>query len=349
MNCQRDGVRTASDPGLLPACHRPVPCSRATTRAADRGPAVKSVNKSQACAARPCSPRQWRRWSRRDNRGFWSPGPCARAGTRNPTRGAPAPLDDDLLWADFQSKTWRQSTTSPPRRRVYHPSSPHGRPALSRLFTMLQERLADRLSSAPKAHRPAGFREASPIGTSTEYRVKIPWQPQVFRNQTPPCLGCPGASRSGALLLWPTFKGWLWRCPNGTSGLAAFHPEPLLPRGPTRGRPSDPVPAACPLQRDLKPKTLLSEFLAVADQTPKRGAVLFSPPCVVRLFKTLTATLSSSAIGHQAQSSPETPRSAQLQSRLPHRDVVLPLSALADDPAARVGFRPSRAGSRPYN
>jgi len=114
MNCQRDGVGTASDPGLLPACHRPVPCSCATTRAADHGPAVKSVNKPQCWMDRPCSPRQWRRWSRRDNRSFWSPGPCARAGTRNTTRGAPAPLDDDLLWADFQSKTWRALTTPCP-------------------------------------------------------------------------------------------------------------------------------------------------------------------------------------------------------------------------------------------
>lgn len=93
-----------------------------------------------------------------------------------------------------------------------------------------------------------------------------------------------------------------------------------------------------------------------ADQTPKKGA-LFScgsaRPCVVPLFKTLTATLSSSGIAHQVQSSPVQKHPAQLSSspRLPHRgDVVLPLPLLlADDPAARVGFRSSRTGSRPYD
>jgi hypothetical protein len=177
MNCQRDGVRTASGSGLLPACHRPVPCSSATTRAADRGSAVKSVNKPQRwmdchdCAPRPCSPLPMATLVPTGQSQLlesWTV--CSSpAGTRKPTRGAPAPLDDDLLWADFQSKNMGDS-----RQRRHHDAVStillpyrYGRPALSRLFTTLQQRLAGRLSSAPKAHRPAGCREASSIGTST--------------------------------------------------------------------------------------------------------------------------------------------------------------------------------------
>lgn len=87
--------------------------------------------------------------------------------------------------------------------------------------------------------------------------------------------------------------------------------------------------ASCPLQRDLKPRKLLPEFLAGADQTPKRGAVLFSPP--LRRAVLQDADRHSLTISHRVSGirpSPETPRSAQLQSRPPHRDVVLTLSLL---------------------
>jgi hypothetical protein len=82
-------------------------------------------------------------------------------------------------------------------------------------------------------------------------------------------------------------------------------------------------PCSCSMPTSTRPETKKA-FVRIprgADQTPKRGAVLFWTPCVVRLFKTLTATLiishRASSIRHQAQSSPETPRSAQLQSQSP--------------------------------
>jgi hypothetical protein len=119
---------------------------------------------------------------------------------------------------------------------------------------------------------------------------------------------------SNALLLWPTFKGRLWRCPNGTSGLAAFHPEPLLPRGPTRGRPSDPVPAACPLQRDLKPRKLLPEFLAVLTRLQK-GVLFCSAPLRRAIIQDADrhSHHQPSGIGHRA-SGPVQSRNTPLSS-----------------------------------
>lgn len=89
MNCQRDGVRTASGSGQqasLPqagsllarhhACREPWIAVRAQ-------PSVRSVNKTptldRLCRLALLSPLPRRRWARRDNRGFWSLGLCARA------------------------------------------------------------------------------------------------------------------------------------------------------------------------------------------------------------------------------------------------------------------------------
>lgn len=147
--------------------------------------------------------------------------------------------------------------------------------------------------------------------------------PQAFTTQTPPCLGCPRTSRRGAAahlahlglakrrLEWHVLPGSI---PSRTVAAAPSNTWQTVRScscsiAHLRTRPET-KKAFAPNSSPLR-----------ADQAPKKGRCCCSArPCIVRLFKTLTATLSSSSIGHQFQSRNNTPlSSAPVMSRLPHR------------------------------
>lgn len=116
MAFERPAVQGSSKP----ACHRPVPCLRATTRAANRGSRCSTFD--GLCRPASLSPA---------NGDVGPDGTIAASGVldrvlepggnQKAAAGGTgtSQLDGDLLWADFQSKT-----TPPPRRRVHHPFSP---------------------------------------------------------------------------------------------------------------------------------------------------------------------------------------------------------------------------------
>lgn len=149
--------------------------------------------------------------------------------------------------------------------------------------------------SAPKAHRPADFGEASLIGTtrmggdvgqqrvwltlrctSTEWKKPMA-TPQAFTTQTPPCLGCPRTSRRSALLLWPT-SGWP---KDGSGGARMARPawqhsiQNRCCRAAVQHVADRPVLFLqhCPLECDLKPRKAFARIprRCVLTRLQKRG------------------------------------------------------------------------------